>query len=481
MADDTAESGNGQSDAPSASALGARRLGALLPAALRKRFGKLTPEGRKGLKGMGWMGLSQSLTMLMRLVSSMVLTRLLNPGDYGVYGTALAVVMTLEAFTDTGIVPALIRHPRGNDPDYLLTGWTVNLGRGLIITAVMAALAWPLSIFYKKPEMFLILAVIGLRPTILSLRSPAIPTLRRELSFREVFQSELTQSVVEITCNVVLVWIFRSVWAIAVGAIIGAWASVTVSYVIRPMRPRWHWDPAIARDLAHLGRQVFFNTMLMSLWMNLDRVLGLRLIGAQQMGFYTAAWTMAVLAERFVNRVSSVYYAMLVKHDDPAQRRRWHTANSRRLTSWLMPALALGMLGAPLLIRVLFDARFRPAQVPAVILIGRLMLRTLARTQTQYLLSMAKLYLETRAYIISFLTQGVLIAVLVLLKRYNITTMALSTVATTWVLVAIQSWMLRLHAGLSTMPFWRTTAWMLTGLGLAWLIGSSPFAWVMGF
>ena len=75
------------------------------------------------------------------------------------------------------------------------------------------------------------------------------------------------------------------------------------------------------------------------------------------------------------------------------------------------------------------------------------MLRALARMQTQYLLSIAKLYLETRAYAASFVTQAVLLYPMV--KTFGVVGMAISSLMSTFVLVAIQSLMLRLRDGVS--------------------------------
>lgn len=440
---------------------------------LKRRAKRLSPTSKKGLKGVGWVSLSQGLTMAMRLASNLILTRLLKPGDYGVYGTAMAITMTLEFFSDTGVVPALIRHPRGKEPQFLLTGWWMNLGRGTLLSSALAVAAWPLSIFYGRPELAPVLLVLGLRPAVVSLRSPAIPTLRRELSFREVFISEFIQSVVGVGVSVLLVWWFRSVWAIALGTLTGALVMVGVSYLIRPMRPRWFWSGAVARELAHVGRQVFLNTLLMGLWLNLDRLTGLRMVTAAQLGYYTVAWNMVMIAERLVNRVGSVYYSMLAKTEDLAARRRWHEAMARRLTHWMMPLLSLGVIASPWVIRILYDKRYILAQGPMVVLMGRLMLRGLARVQSQYLLSIAKLHLETRAYVASFLTQLVLLWPMV--KTYGIVGMALSSLITTFVLVAIQSLMLRLRDGVSMAPLYRTTGWMLVGLGVAWGILSGQW------
>lgn len=403
-----------------------------------------------------------------RFVSTLILTRLLTPADYGVFGTALAVTMTLEFFSDVGVIPALVRHPRGAEREYLLTGWWITLSRGAALSLLIAGLAWPLARFYRQPELVPVLIVLGLRPLIVSLRSPAIPLLRREVSYREVFQSELAQAIVSTVASVALVYWFRSVWGVAIGTILGAAAFVVVSYFVRPMRPDWYWDREIAKDIGTIGRQVFINTFLMGLWLNIDRTLGLRLVTAAEMGFYTLAWNMVALAERLVNRVSQVYYSMLARRQNVENRLAWHENNARRITRWLMPLMALGIVVSPWFIQLLFPKRFHFAQVPMAILMGRLMLRTLGRVQTPFAVSIAKLHLETRAYLTAFLTQAALIWPLV--HFFGLNGMALSSLFSTFVLVGMQTFMLGRHAGISSIPLWRTTAWAIAGLLALWAL-----------
>ena len=154
-------------------------------------------------------------------------------------------------------------------------------------------------------------------------------------------------------------------WAISLGTVAGATAVACVSYLIRPMRPRpGLWDREVARELSHVGKQVFLNTLLMGLWLNLDRLTGLKMVSATELGYYTVAWNMAVMLERLVNRMCSVYFSMLAKTEDPEERRRWHEAMTRRLTRFLIPMLALVRDPGPLGHSHLYDPRYIALKPP---------------------------------------------------------------------------------------------------------------------
>ena len=64
--------------------------------ALGRRLHEISEEGRAGLSSLGWAGFAQFIGLLIRLASNVLMARLLAPEAYGILGSALAVMTTLE-------------------------------------------------------------------------------------------------------------------------------------------------------------------------------------------------------------------------------------------------------------------------------------------------------------------------------------------------------------------------------------------------
>lgn len=378
----------------------------------RWRLGWFLGRLDQGVKSLGWVGLSQLLGLVVRLASNLIITRLLVPEAYGLFGTALAVVTTLEWLSDLGIVPALIRHPEGDTPRFLLTGWWMTVGRGIGLAVAAAMLAWPLSLVYEQPELFPVLAVLAIRPAIFALRSPATPNLRRHLNYRAVFLDELAQTVLGATVSLALAWTTHSLWSIVAGTIAGAMVGVLTSYLLVPMRPRRLWDTAAAQAIGALGRQVFVNTLVMSLWLNLDRILGLNYLTKTVMGYYAVAWTLASVAETLVTRCCDVHFSMLSRTSDPQAKARSHARVARKAVRCIAPIFTLGIVLAPSVINLLYDERYEPAGPLFAILIARLMVRGLGQLDFQYLLAMGDIRATTRGYALALAVQALLLSTL---------------------------------------------------------------------
>ena len=196
----------------------------------------------------------------------------------------------------------------------------MGLWRGTGISFLAAALAWPLAAFYEQPELLGVLLVLAVRPFLMALRSPGMPTLRRGLNYRALFVDEVAQTGVGTFVALALAWSLHSVWAIVGGTLAGAATAVIVSYVLVPIRPRLAWNGPAAAGIYELGHQVFLNTLVMALLLNLPQLLGLRLVEAVQLGYYMVAWNLAVVAEGLFTRACDVYFSMLSRLEEGPRR-----------------------------------------------------------------------------------------------------------------------------------------------------------------
>src|SRR6478752_4781791 len=120
-------------------------------AAGRRFLRGLSTDARAGLSGLGWSYLTHGLQLVLRLGSSLILTRLLLPEAYGIFSPALAATLFLEFLSDIGLRPAVVRSARGEDPTFLGTAWSVVLLRAVGLSVAVFGLAWVLPALYQKP------------------------------------------------------------------------------------------------------------------------------------------------------------------------------------------------------------------------------------------------------------------------------------------------------------------------------------------
>ena len=106
-----------------------------------------------------WTFLGYGGSMALRLLSNMILTRLLFPGAYALMGLAQIFINGLQMLTDVGVQTGIIQSRHGGDANYLNTAWTVQVIRGLVLCLIAAMLGWPISLLYKEPTLIWLLPV----------------------------------------------------------------------------------------------------------------------------------------------------------------------------------------------------------------------------------------------------------------------------------------------------------------------------------
>jgi len=92
-------------------------------------------------------------TAVVRLGSSLILTRLLTPQAYGIFAILLTFVFTLEMLSDVGPAGLLIRHPRGNEVRFVHTIWTIRLLRSFLNFGILYLAAPLLASLYHAPAL----------------------------------------------------------------------------------------------------------------------------------------------------------------------------------------------------------------------------------------------------------------------------------------------------------------------------------------
>ena len=316
------------------------------------------------LRGSALTAGSYAITQALRLGSNLILTRLLFPEAFGLMALVSVVLVGLQMFSDTGIGPAISRSPRGDEPDFLDTAWTVNVARGALLWLLACAMAWPLALVWEAPGLVQLLPVAGLTLLIAGFNPTRIDTANRHLMLGRLTALDLLAQVIGIAAMVALALVWPSVWALVVGAIIGSAAKLILCWAGLPgPTNRFRWEPAAAHELIHFGKWIFLSTLCGFLLSQGDKAilggyLSLEALGIYNIGYFLASFP-ALLAGAVVARVMIPLYRARAEGRGEARlnRARWG------LTAAVLLALAvLALAGGPL-VRLLYDDRYLAAGV----------------------------------------------------------------------------------------------------------------------
>jgi O-antigen/teichoic acid export membrane protein len=372
----------------------------LLPRVRRFLLG-LSGDARAGLSGLGWSYATHGLQLVLRLGSSLILTRLLLPEAYGIFGPALAVVIFLEFLSDIGLRPAVVRSPHGEDPDFLGTAWSVVMVRAVLLSMAAFSLAWILPPWYQMPELGGVLMVLAIRPLIMAFNNPTLFILYRQLNYRIPFYIDVLQTLIAIPATILLAWWLRDVWALVLGLLVGDVARLILTHALCPKAPALHWHKPAVQELSHFGFSIFLNTLAFGAWVYFDRLAGPKLLTKEEMGLYVLAWSLAEAMDNLISRGSEVFYSMLSRKIDGPERDAFYARTARRVAVFLIPGIAVAALVAPWAFKLLYRSEFHGAAILFGLLTARLIMRATAQVQFMFLMMRGQVILATRAYVAS--------------------------------------------------------------------------------
>src|SRR5262245_33791545 len=117
---------------------------------------------RHAARGGLWVLTGRGSGLALRLISNLILTRLLLPEAFGLMALVQSVAQGMRMLTDVGVRGSVVQDPRGDERIFLDTAWTIQILRGLGISGGVVLLAWPAAAFYAEPQLRPLLQVIAL-------------------------------------------------------------------------------------------------------------------------------------------------------------------------------------------------------------------------------------------------------------------------------------------------------------------------------
>jgi len=309
----------------------------------------------------------------LRLASNLVLTRLLFPEAFGLMALVGVVLTGVAMFSDLGIRGAVVRDPRGADPAFLRTAFTLQILRGLVLGAVVLAVAGPAARFYDAPGLDGLLRLAALAPVLQGLNSVGLMTANREIATGRLTALALGGQAFGIAVTILLASWLGTVETLVWGMLAGGAAMALASHLVLPgpgLRPALERD-AILR-MTRFGKFIFLSTVAGFFIAQGDRLILGRFVPLETLAIYTIGFTLAAMPVALGQALNErIFFPLYVRRPpgDSAANKAGVDRVRRLITAGLLAALAILAIAGDPLVRFLYDARYAAAG-PAMTLIA---------------------------------------------------------------------------------------------------------------
>jgi O-antigen/teichoic acid export membrane protein len=366
---------------------------------------------KQAVKGTVYIVGFYGISLMLRMVSSVVLTRLLSPSYFGLMTLLTTVLVGLNLFSHIGLGDSVIQSPRGDEPVFLNTAWSLQILRGGGLWVLTILLAGPVARFYHEPRMIALFPVLGFECVIAGFASTSLFNLARHLGVGKASMLELIGQVVYFVVTLIWALFDPSLWALVAGKLGSELTRTAISFCIIPdMRPRFVLDKECLHSLVHFGKWILIGTALTFLATQSDRLILGKLITIEALGVYGVAFALSDMPRQliamFCSRVGYPFIARFAQQPRPQYRSIF--------LKYRLPVLAVGGLCLVFVICVgdqlilhLYDHRYRAAAWMVGVLAAGLWHTMLYSTLSSAILALSKAHYNAFAnlvYCISLFT-----------------------------------------------------------------------------
>lgn len=302
---------------------------------------------------------------VIKLGSSLILTRILTPKDYGTLAILMSVVFVISLLSDIGFSICIVRSEKGDRQEYLNTAWTIRIVRAAFNAALLYLAAPIVAALYHASALTAPLRVIAIWFVIDGFESTAFPLAVRRKNSRVLMYSDVAGTFAATAVTIAYCYFSRNFWGMVYGTLIGRFVVVLISHrFYRELRPRLQWDQDAAREMFHLSRYIMPSSMVTIFLNQYDKAVFLRMFDFNLLGVYSLAANISGPVESIITKASRMVLYPRCAHnfrlDKATFSLKYYLENARLFLAILAIPAAIGG-AAHFLVTVLYDPRYAGA------------------------------------------------------------------------------------------------------------------------
>jgi O-antigen/teichoic acid export membrane protein len=252
--------------------------------------------------GLLWTAGARLLSQVFTWAITIIVIRLLNPGDYGLLAMATVFTAFLLLMAELGLGPAIVQAPDIEEVGLQRVFGAVLLMNGILLLLLYFAAPF-IAAFFDESRLTPIVRVLALQfvPIAFSVIPNAL--LQRKLDFRRQSLIAFLSAVVSSVLTLVLAFAGLGVWALVWGSVAASFCTAIALNIVSPFK-RW---PRVSlrgtRSLMVFGGNVTASRLLWFFYSQADVLIAGRILGKELLGYYSLSMHLASMP---VQKISSI-------------------------------------------------------------------------------------------------------------------------------------------------------------------------------
>lgn len=269
------------------------------------------------LSGAGWLGMAQVVGRIFRLLTTLIVARLMTPEYFGLAAIALASNEIAHIIARFGTSAYIVQARDDQLEQHKDIANALNWAIGLFLFAVQCAAAYPIAMWYDAPELILPICVLALSYLMMPFGELHGALNQRNNDLDALAKGDIYQAIGDSILTITLAISGFGVWALILPKVL-----VVPLWVI-PQRRRvkyiaqWPKSWSATSKIIQFGRQVLGVELLTIFRTNIDVLIVGSLLGVNALGVYFFAMNAGLgITRSLLSALSRALYSYLCSSSD---------------------------------------------------------------------------------------------------------------------------------------------------------------------
>ena len=343
----------------------------------------------KFIRNSGWMGVSELLHRISRLVTTIVLARIFTPYDYGL----IAVVYTTWGFGNiftlsSGVGSKIVQASENDLKAICDTSYWLNWILCASIAAIQALLAYPIAKFYGSDKLILPLIAISLLYLIMPFFLVKEALIRRQNKLKIIAFAKGTSAMITNLITALFAILGMGIWAVVLGMCLAYPVKMIIYHKNQYWQPGKLFKLEKWQEVLDYGANILGISLLEQLRKNIDYLIVGRFLGVDALGIYFFAFNAGsgISNNVIMAFTSSMFpYFCEVSHNMDLLKERFITS-LKKSSYVIVPLILLQSSLAPFYVPIIFGQKWVSA-IPILIIICLSVLPIVVYHSTAHLLN----------------------------------------------------------------------------------------------
>lgn len=318
-------------------------------------------------------GTEMVIGILVKIGSTLILTRLLSPEVYGLFAVIMTFHMIIGMISDFGARQLILVSEEAEPPEFFQTCWTLQIIRGFGLFGIVFCLA--LGIYglqqadfiaaesaYGAAELPMALGASGIMLLFMAGESVNMHVYAKQMRFAIPATISISYQLIYTSVSIMIAYYYPSIWALVIGGMVAGASRFFMSFtLLAGYHMKFCFHEKYTKDFVNHGKWILFQSVMTAITSQADRILLSIFLPSSTFGLYHLArqfYEIPIgLLNKLVGTFSIQFFVDAFKESKQNMQVRYY--RNRILIDVVMCIFAGGFLTAgPVVIDLLYDPRY---------------------------------------------------------------------------------------------------------------------------